>query len=283
MNHRSVLITGASTGIGKACALHLDGVGLRVFAGVRTEEDRIALQNAGSGKLSAVILDVTRTDTVAQTAETIANETEYPLYGLVNNAGIGISGVLEATPEAELRNVLEVNVIGLHAVTRAVLPLLRANKGRIVNVGSTSSFMAVPGASSYAASKFAVRAITDSLRLEMKPFGVFVSLVAPGAVDTEIWAKSRAYKKKLRASVGLELLEAYKLFVEAGDNVVDGIKPLPVHEAVEAVTHGLLSKRPKCVYLVGADAIKAAKLSKLPGRVLDWLVMKHITRLSKKS
>jgi NAD(P)-dependent dehydrogenase (short-subunit alcohol dehydrogenase family) len=281
-NNRSILITGASTGIGKACALTLDEKGDKVYAGVRKEEDEDALCREASGKLVPIILDVTKGDTIARAAELISADTDYPLYGLVNNAGIGISGVVEATPESELRNLLEVNVIGLHAVTRAMLPMLRKNKGRIINVGSSASFMASPGGSSYAASKFAVRAITESLALEMKPFGVSVSLVAPGAIESEIWGKSKAYKKKLRENAGPELLEVYKLFVRAGDNMVKTIKPRPAAEAVSSVMHGLFASKPKPVYLVGNDAKKAYKFSRMPKGLFNWLVMKHITKIAGK-
>jgi len=283
MNNKSILITGASTGIGKACALHLDNMGFVVFAGVRKERDKDTLYKDASDKLKPIILDVTKEDTIVEAAEIISNEAEYPLYGLVNNAGIGISGVLEATPETEFRKLLEVNVIGLHAVTRALLPLLRKNKGRIINIGSSASFMAGPGASSYAASKFAVRAISDSLRLELKPFGMFVSLVAPGAIESDIWDKAKVYKEKLRNNVAPELLEAYNLFIKAGDKMVDIIKPIPALEVVNAVTHGLTSNKPKYVYLVGNDAKKAYKLSKLPKSLFNWLVMKKITKVSEGS
>jgi short-subunit dehydrogenase len=281
--NKSILITGASTGIGKACALHLDEMGVMVFAGVRKEDDKAALHKEASDKLVPIILDVTQEETIAAAAKIISNETEYPLYGLVNNAGIGISGVLEVTPEAELRNLLEVNVIGLHAVTRALLPLLRKNKGRVINIGSSASFMASPGGSAYAASKFAVRAISESLSLEMKPFGVAVSLVAPGAIESEIWDKAKAYKKKLRENVEPELREAYELFVKAGDKMVEVIRPLPVDKAVTAVMHGLFSNKPKHVYLVGNDAKKAYKLSKMPKSLFNWLVMKHITKVAEKT
>lgn len=282
-NKNSILITGASAGIGKACALHLDKLGFMVFAGVRKDKDKDMLNKEASDKLKPIILDVTKEETILDAVEIISKETEYPLFGLVNNAGIGISGVLEATPEIEFRKLLEVNVIGLHAVTRALLPLLRKNKGRIINIGSSSSFMAGPGSSSYAASKFAVRAITDSLRFELKPFGMFVSLVAPGAIETEIWDKAKAYKEKLRKSTDPELLDAYKLFIKAGDRMVEVIKPIPAQEVVDAVMHGLTSDKPKYVYLIGNDAKSAFKLSLLPKRLFNWLVIKHITKIAETS
>ena len=131
---KSVLITGASTGIGKACALYLDNLGFMVFAGVRNEDDKNKLIKEGSDRLKPVMLDVEKENTIVDAYNIISNETEYPFYGLINNAGIGIGGVLEATPTEEIRKVMEVNVIGLHAVTKAFLPLLRINSGRIINI-----------------------------------------------------------------------------------------------------------------------------------------------------
>jgi short-subunit dehydrogenase len=247
---KSVLITGASTGIGKACALYLDNQGFMVFAGVRNQEDKKKLIKEGSDKLKPVILDVEKEDTIVDAYNMISNETEYPLFGLVNNAGIGIGGVLEATPTEEIRKVMEVNVIGLHAVTKAFLPLLRINSGRIINIGSISSFVASPGAGTYAASKFAVRAISDSLRLELKPFGMFVSLVAPGPVESAIWKKSKAYRERLRKSVDPGITNAYSLFVKISDIIDDLINPVPAIEVAKVVAHGLTSKKPKYVYVV---------------------------------
>ena len=280
-NNRSVLITGTSTGIGKACALHLDKMGFKVFAGVRKDKDKDTLINEASEKLKPIILDVVKEDTIVDAVNIISNETEYPLFGLVNNAGIGINGVLEAIPVTELRNLMEVNVIGLHAVTKAFLPLLRKNKGRIINIGSISGFIASPGSSSYAASKFAVRAISDSLRIELKPFGMFVSLVAPGAIESSIRDKSRAYKKKLRKSSDTELLDAYKLFVKACNKMVNSITPIPAVEVAKAVAHGLTSKKPKNVYFVGNDAKKVYILSKLPKCLLNLLFIKSLTAIAK--
>ncbi len=273
-NRRSVLVTGVSTGIGKACALHLDSLGFRVFAGVRRDEDGVALRADASDCLSPVILDVTEEDSIATAIRTITGEAEQPLFGLVNNAGIGIGGVLEATPVEEFRKLLEVNVLGMHAVTKACLSLLRAAAGRIVNIGSSSGFMAGPGMGPYAASKFAVRAMSDSLRIEVMPIGMSVSLVAPGAVESEIWEKSKAYKKKLRA--------VYDIFARAGDRILDTINPIPALEVARTVEHALTSNKPKFVYVVGKDAKKARTLSKLPRRLFAWMILKHTSQIAEK-
>jgi len=193
-NNKAIVITGASTGIGKACALHLDKLGFKIYAGVRKQIDGDALKRESSDRLTPLFIDVTNSESIASAVSLVAKETAGEVFGLVNNAGIGRSGVLEVLPVAEIRKLMEVNVIGLMAVTQAFIPMLRKAKGRIINIGSTSSFLAFAGASAYSASKFAVRAITDSLRLELKPFGISVVLVAPGAIETPIWEKGKTFR-----------------------------------------------------------------------------------------
>jgi NAD(P)-dependent dehydrogenase (short-subunit alcohol dehydrogenase family) len=272
---KSIMVTGASTGIGRACVLHLDGLGFTVYAGVRRSEDGEGLMAEGSDRLKPVILDVTRQDTIDHVLGLVWEGSAVPFYGLVNNAGIGISGVLEAIPVGELRRVLEVNLLGLHAVTRAFLPLIRRSCGRIVNIGSSASYMAGPCAGSYAASKFGVRGLTDALRLEMKPFRVGVALVAPGAIESDIWEKSRAYREKLREEASPEVREAYALFIRAGERVDDFVKPIPAINVANAVAHALTARRPKPVYLVGREARRAFVASWLPRRLTDRVIMRY--------
>jgi short-subunit dehydrogenase len=276
---KSVLVTGASSGIGKECALHLDKLGFKVFAGVRTEEAKEKLQKGASDKFRPIILDVTKVETIKTAVELIAKEQEYPLFALVNNAGIGLRGVLEVTPEEELRKLLEVNVIGLHAVTKAFLPLLRKNKGRIVNMGSENSFTAGPGGSSYAASKFAVRAISDSLRLELLSFGMSVSLIAPTSTKSDIWKKNRIYRDDLHKSITSELYEVYKFFLKSEEKInVDNIKTIAAEEVAKSVAHALISKKPKYEYLVGKKARKAYRFSKLPKSIAIGHTIRRLTK-----
>jgi short-subunit dehydrogenase len=266
--NKSILITGSSSGIGKACALHLDEMGYMVFAGVRNAEDGYDLKKQTSDRFRTIILDVTNGEMIENAVEVIKKETDYPLFALINNAGIALRGVLEVTHENELRKVLEVNVIGLHAMTRAFLPLLRKNKGRIINMGSENSFKAGENGSSYAASKFAVRAISDSLRLEMIPFDVSVSLIAPTSTHSDVWKKNEIYRKKLHQTISNELHEVYKFFIRADNrSTLEHIKPIKTSEVVESMLDALFSKEPKYVYHVKKKAKKVYGFSKLPKRI----------------
>ena len=278
---KTVLITGASTGIGKATAIHLDKCGYNVFAGVRKKEDADKLREKASARLKPIFLDVTDSETIKQAVDKIKSETDGKLFGLVNNAGIGISGVLEALTIDDARKVFDVNVIGLLAVTKAFIPLLKINEGRIVNIGSTSSYLSFPGATVYSASKFAVRAISDSLRLELKSFGISVSLISPGAVESEIWNKSEKYKQALRAKVNTKILDDYKELIKFGDKLVEIVKPIPAIKVANIVEKSLQSKKPKPYYFVGADAKGAAKAARLPKRILDWIILRRIEKMSK--
>ncbi|MFC2102243.1 SDR family oxidoreductase [Bacteroidota bacterium] len=279
--NKSVLITGCSTGIGFSIATHLDSLGFKVFAGIRNEKDKENLLKNSSPLLEPVIIDVTNEPSIKEALYHISAETEYPLYGLVNNAGIGISGVVEATSVEAFRQLIEVNLLGLHAVTVASLPLLRKTKGRIVNIGSSSAFIAAPGGSAYAASKFAVRAYSDALRTEVMPFGMFVSLVSPGPIESDIWEKSLVYKKKLRANTSAELINLYQPFIDFGDKILERIKPIPAIHVAKKAEHALTAKNPKCNYLVHSDAKKAWFFSGFSKKFLSKMFLKEIYKKSK--
>jgi NADP-dependent 3-hydroxy acid dehydrogenase YdfG len=188
-NEQAIVVTGASTGIGKATALHLDKLGFKVFAGVRKESDGQALRKETSNKLTPIFLDVTDSNSITAAMDTVSKETGGELYGLVNNAGVSLNGPLELVPTSKIKQLMDVNVLGLLAVTQAFLPLLRQSKGRIINISSGHGLVAVPDKSAYAASKFAVQAITDSLRVELCPFDVSVSSIVVGKVDTAVLGK----------------------------------------------------------------------------------------------
>jgi NAD(P)-dependent dehydrogenase (short-subunit alcohol dehydrogenase family) len=175
---RTAVVTGASSGIGQACAVRLARAGWRVLAGVRREGD------APDGT-EELLLDVTDPEQIRGAAERVDE-----LHGLVNNAGIALGSPLELVPVDQLRHQLEVNLVGQVAVTQALLPALRRAKGRIVFMGSIAGRSALPFLAPYAASKHALEAVADSLRLELKPFGIPVSIVEPGSIRTAIWSRS---------------------------------------------------------------------------------------------
>jgi NAD(P)-dependent dehydrogenase (short-subunit alcohol dehydrogenase family) len=274
----NIVITGASTGIGEACALRLDKLGYRVFAGVRKPADGEALQKKSSDRLSPVILDVTSEESIVAAARIVGDA---PLTGLVNNAGIVVAGPLELIPIDMWRKQFEVNVIGQVAVMQAFLPMLRAGRGRIVNMGSVAGRSAVPFSGAYCASKFALEGLTDSLRMELRPFGISVSIVEPGAVKTPIWDKTSASASEYLGAVPAQLFELYssmlgKLRGAAAQAGKQGIAP---EEVVKAVEHALTSPKPKTRYVVGSDAKLRMRLIHLPDRLVDSLILKKLNSI----
>jgi NAD(P)-dependent dehydrogenase (short-subunit alcohol dehydrogenase family) len=204
----SVLITGSSSGIGRASVERLAADGWRVFAGVRSETDAESV-GAVPGEVVPLRLDVTDADSIAAAAERVGAESGGRLDGLVNNAGIAVGGALETVPPEDLRRILDVNVVGQIAVSQALLPALRSARGRIVIVGSVGGRVAFPYAGPYHASKFALEGLADSLRAELKPQGVGVGLIEPGPISTPIWAKAQEQVAALGASLEGEARRLY--------------------------------------------------------------------------
>ena len=268
---RAVLVTGASSGIGHASALRLAGSGWRVFGGVRSEEDAERLREHGVEPLQ---LDVTDSAAIAAAAEVVGGE----LHGLVDNAGIAIAAPLELVPLDELRRQLEVNVVGQVAVLQAFLPLLRRSQGRVVLVGSVGGRSALPFLGPYAASKHALEAIADSLRVELAPWGIGVSIVEPASVKTAIWTKGAAQADVMRAGISHDRDELYAARIERFRAVAlkrgPGIDPDVVARAVE---HALTASRPKARYLVGRDAHIRAWIERLPTRLRDRVLARALT------
>jgi NAD(P)-dependent dehydrogenase (short-subunit alcohol dehydrogenase family) len=277
---RTVVVTGASSGIGEACALHLEKLGFHVFAGVRKEADGERLRSESAGNVTPLSIDVTDHDSI-RTAASQVTETvgERGLAGLVNNAGVAISGPLEFIPIEELRRQLEVNLVGQVAVTQAVLALLRKGRGRIVNVSSIGGRIALPFAGPYAASKFGIEAVSDSLRRELRPWGIEVSVIEPGSVATRIWEKGTATARELSEKLPPEGWELYggaiaKMQKVAAETAARGIPP---EEVARDVAHALTSSKPKTRYLVGRDAKMRARVAKFaPDRVFDRLVARAL-------
>jgi NAD(P)-dependent dehydrogenase (short-subunit alcohol dehydrogenase family) len=256
---RTAIVTGASSGIGQACAVRLARAGWRVLAGVRREGD------APEGT-EELLLDVTDAKQIQHAAGRIDQ-----LNGLVNNAGIALGSPLELVPVDQLRHQLEVNLVGQVAVTQALLPALRRAKGRIVFMGSIAGRSALPFLAPYAASKHALEAVADSLRLELKPFGIPVSIVEPGSIRTAIWGRSAARADELAATMDSEVAELYAERVAAFRSVAlkRGEGGAPAERVAEVVEEALTAERPHARYLVGRDAKLRAGFERLPDRLRD--------------
>ncbi|HEX3654558.1 MAG TPA: SDR family oxidoreductase [Pirellulales bacterium] len=276
----AIFITGTSTGIGAACAVELANSGYRVFAGVRQPADGAHLQGLSMGELTPVLVDVTDEPTVRAAAETIgAAVGEAGLAGLVNNAGIVVAGPLELLPTSELRRQLEVNVLGTHAVTRAVLPLVRRAHGRIVMMGSISGLIAPPYIGAYAASKYALEAMTDALRVELARWRIRVSIIEPDAVATPIWDKLDRAITALGADADPQIQQLYAAEIEqmrvAGQNL--GKTGVPTSRVVHAVLHALSARWPKTRYPIGwRPWLAFGGARHVPPSLLDWILRKSM-------
>lgn len=264
----SVLITGASRGIGRVTALRLAAAGWDVFAGVRREEDGHELEVAGQGRIVPVRLDITDDEQVTALADVLPAR----LDALVNNAGVVVSGPVEGVPIADLRHQLEVNVTGQIAVTQAVLPRLRAARGRVVFVSSLSGRVATPMTGPYNASKFALEGIADALRMEVRPWGIRVVLVEPAQTDTDMW---RGAETALEASVAALTPAHRELYARHIDGARKSI-PLsqrmasPPEGVASAIERALTARRPRARYVVGAPARVQGVMAQLtPTFMLD--------------
>ena len=275
---RFVLITGASTGIGAACAIGCAERGMTVLAGVRDLVAGDALQATGGKAIIPVQLDVTDGESITNAADVVARHVgEAGLSGLVNNAGIAIGSPLELIPLQQLRRQLEVNVVGQIAVTQAVLPLLRRARGRIVNMGSIAGRGTIPMMGPYSASKHALEALTDALRLELYPWGIEVSIVEPGAIATPIWDKSMQISLDVESEMPADGRHLYEAAARSVREAVGqaAARAIPADAVVKAVLHALTAKRPNTRYLVGRDAkLRAVMLRWLPDRLQDWILKK---------
>jgi NAD(P)-dependent dehydrogenase (short-subunit alcohol dehydrogenase family) len=265
--------------------------GFRVYAGVRGDEDGLGLIREGGDAIAPVLLDITNADHVRAAAARIDDETgERGLQALVNNAGVAIAGPLEFLPLDELRRQLEINVIAQIAVTQAFLPLLRRARaganpdhraGRIVFMSSIAGRSAMPFTGAYAASKFALEAVADALRIELHPSGIRVAVVEPGIIMTPIWETARTASARNIERMGPRAQEFYGRALAALDQrVANGMKGLPPEKVAETVSHALTSRRPRIRYLVGLDAKTRVWLQRLlPAGLTDRIVLAALRRL----
>jgi NAD(P)-dependent dehydrogenase (short-subunit alcohol dehydrogenase family) len=267
---RLALVTGASTGIGRACAAHLAGLGFRVLAGVRDERD--APPYAGVEPLR---LDVTSQEDIDAAAEHVDGE----LHALVNNAGIAVNGPVEVVPVEEWRRQLEVNLIGQVAVTRALLPALLEARGRVVNISSIGGRVALPLFGPYSASKFGLEAMTDALRREVEPHGMRVVSVEPAGIATPIWDKGLERAREVMDGMPEDARRRYGGVTAAVRREAERLsrEGLPPEAVAEVVGRALTARRPRTRYLIGRRARIQARLARiLPDRAFDALIARRL-------
>lgn len=276
----SVVISGASSGIGEACAIHLDELGYQVFAGVRREADGDILKSKTQGRVVPIIFDVTDKASISTAVEVVeSNLRPTGLTGLVNNAGIVIAGPLELLPTDELRKQIEVNLIGQIAVTQSFIPLLRKLPGRIINMGSDYGKISGPLLGPYCASKFALEALTDALRMELKPWNIGVSIIEVGTVKTPIWQKSIDRCDLIWELFPEQSQKMYSPTLEAIRKTAKKLEQggLSSEVVAQAVAQVLGDQRPKARYIVGWEAKINILLSKImPDLVLDKLISLYL-------
>ncbi len=278
----AVLVTGAAGGLGRACALRLGREGYHVFAAVRDLHAAEGLRKEIGPRLTAILLDITVAEQVKAAAELVGDSLgqQAGLVGLINSAGIALSGPLEFLPLESLRRIFEVNVVGQISVIQAFLPLLRRSQGRIVNVGSGSGILALPFMGGYSASKFALRALNDSLRRELRPWRIPVILVDLGFIETGLKEKGLAEAKSSLEGFPPDAIDLYARPFSAGIKLMTRAfeEATPAESAAELIFKALRVKRPKSRYEIGAHIRKASLAKFMPAGWTDRVVWRFLGR-----
>ena len=269
---KTVLVTGATGGLGRALVSRLDELGWRVFAGVRSLEAGKQLARDARA-ITPIRLDVCDQGSIAEAQEEVARELGgQGLGGLINNAGIVVLGPIELIPLHALRRQLEVNVLGPIALTQAFMPLLRAGGGRVINVTGGSGQVSVPMLSG-SGSKAALEAFSDALRMELKYQGVAVSVVVPGDMQTDLFHKADEARQRDGYAGSAETQRIYAQAIEAADQAMASSRKAPVDGAVAIIVKALTARRPAARYFVGRDARAAMVLRHLPTGLRDRLLL----------
>ncbi|WP_034854023.1 SDR family NAD(P)-dependent oxidoreductase [Inquilinus limosus] len=270
----TVLVTGASGGIGRRLVERLADAGFAVYAGARSESGLKAASSISAARVVPIALDITDGESIAAAAQRLAQDLGgRGLAGLINMAGIIVEGPLELIPVANFRRQFEVNVVGPFALTRALLPLLQAGRGHIVNIGAATAHTTVPFFGAISASKAALASVSDAMRMEFGPLGVEVVLVEPGAIRTDILATSAALQSEGFREEPAERVAFYRPAIEAMRAAMRKSGADRPEVVVEAVMRALTEPRPKPRILVGKGASQLAMLRRLPTRLRDRLLM----------
>ncbi|MCX4919572.1 SDR family oxidoreductase [Streptomyces sp. NBC_00687] len=272
-----VVVTGASTGMGASTARELARRGFHVLAGVRRDRDADAIRATG---VEPAILDITEPEQVEALAARIAADSR-TLHALVNNAGVQVNAPVEALPMAEWRRVFEVNLFGHIAVTQALLPELLRTKGRVINISSIGGKYAMATYGAYAGAKFALEAVSDSLRREVAPLGVQVVVVEPGGVRTEIAARGIATANDLAARMTPEQDRRYGDLVRANNRLMASgtASGMTADAAAQVIVKAVTTRRPRPRYTAGRDAALIMRLGRLlSDRTLDRILAANLRR-----
>lgn len=278
----NILITGCSTGIGRATALHLDQLGFRVFASVRKRSDMERLCAEASDRLTPMLMDVTDPDSIYRAREEVGRSVgESGLVGLVNNAGVGFLSPLESAPLESIRGLFEVNFFGVVAVTQAFLPLVRQARGRIINISSQASLVVIPFHGPYSAAKLALNGYSHALRKELKPLGVQVSVIIVGSIDTAIWKTAWVLTRQLEARRSEEIEGLYGKAYHVVDDFMIGAggRGVAPQAVARTITKALTAKRAKHCYQVNVDAsVRLFSIVKtiMPEALEDWLIFRSL-------
>jgi NAD(P)-dependent dehydrogenase (short-subunit alcohol dehydrogenase family) len=269
----SVLVTGASRGIGKAIVEHLAARGWDVIAGVRSQQDADTVTKLNPQRVSSVILDITN----AEHIDALTTSLPARLDAIVNNAGIAVGGAMETLSPDEWRKQLEINVIGQMAVTQEVLPRLRESGGRIVFISSVNGRLALPLVGAYSASKFALEAAADALRVELSPWKIRVVVVEPAQTDTDMWRTADDMVAELEAGLTPEHRTLYAKHVAGFKKTIPASQRMavPAQKVSAVVEEALTARRPRARYVVGiGPKALVAVMPMLPTRLRDAVVRK---------
>ena len=272
-----VIVTGASTGIGAATARELAKRGFHVLAGVRRGIDADAIR---ATNLEPIMLDITNEAEIAALVKRMTGDPERrPLRALVNNAAIEINAPVEVLPLSEWRRQFDVNLFGQVAMIQALLPALIESRGTVVNISSVGGKLAMGGYGPYASTKFALEAVSDALRREVKPLGVKVILVEPGAVTTEMSGRVRVNAERITSEMTAEQRGRYASLMHSMVSQAESYisKAVSAEFASRVIADAIANKRPRARYTVGSDAaILAVLVRLLSDRMLDSLLTRML-------
>ncbi|MGO4444281.1 SDR family oxidoreductase [Mycobacterium sp. 2YAF39] len=269
----TVLVTGASRGIGKGIVERLAARGWDVIAGVRSQQDADAVTKLDPQRVSSVILDVTSADDISALEESLPQQ----LDAIVNNAGIAVGGAMETLSPDEWRKQLEINVIGALAVTQAVLPRLRKSRGRIVFISSVNGRLSMPLVGAYAASKFALEAAADALRMELSPWKIRVVVVEPAQTDTDMWRTADDMVAELEAGLSAEHRGLYAKHIAGFKKMIPMSQRIavPTEKVAAVVEDALTARRPRARYIVGlGPKAQVALMAVMPTKLRDIALRK---------